>query len=83
MAGVEGIEPPSQVLETRVLPLNYTPMDKETNVRSLRLFMYLVCLAMFAMLFNLQSLSRCLLILSGVIINALAIAAFHLDHVDL
>ncbi len=25
MAGVEGIEPPSKVLETSILPLNYTP----------------------------------------------------------
>lgn len=24
-AGVEGVEPSSQVLETRILPLNYTP----------------------------------------------------------
>ena len=26
VAGVEGIEPPSQVLETRILPLYYTPL---------------------------------------------------------
>lgn len=26
MAGVEGIEPPSKVLETPILPLNYTPL---------------------------------------------------------
>ncbi len=25
LAGVEGIEPPSKVLETSILPLNYTP----------------------------------------------------------
>jgi hypothetical protein len=28
MAGVEGIEPSSTVLETAVLPLNYTPINQ-------------------------------------------------------
>lgn len=27
MAGAEGIEPPSTVLETVVVPFNYTPME--------------------------------------------------------
>ena len=29
MAGVVGIEPTSAVLETVILPLNYTPRDKQ------------------------------------------------------
>ena len=29
MAGIEGIEPPSTVLETAILPLNYAPKNKQ------------------------------------------------------
>ena len=32
MAGVEGIEPSSAVLETDVLPLNYTPISKRVVI---------------------------------------------------
>ena len=31
MAGVEGIEPPSTVLETVVLPMYYTPIYKKSG----------------------------------------------------
>lgn len=31
MAGVEGVEPSSGVLETLILPMNYTPKRKEYN----------------------------------------------------
>ena len=33
-AGVEGIEPPSKVLETSILPLNYTPSGAPTPNRT-------------------------------------------------
>ncbi len=32
MAGVEGIEPPVRVLETRGLPLTDTPVDRSWNI---------------------------------------------------
>lgn len=34
MAGLEGIEPPSPVLETSVLPLNYRPLTAPSAVNT-------------------------------------------------
>ena len=37
LAGVEGIEPSSTVLETVVIPFNYTPMLKKLKKKTLHL----------------------------------------------
>ena len=36
MAGVVGIEPTSKVLETSILPLNYTPINNNGGGRQIR-----------------------------------------------
>lgn len=46
MAGVEGVDPSSQVLETRILPLNYTPIPRDftRSYFNLELSLCSVCL---------------------------------------
>ena len=42
-----------------------------------------VLLAMLTVLLYLKTFLRSLLVLSGIVVNAFALAAFHLDHIDL
>ncbi len=89
MAGVEGIEPPSAVLETAVLPLYDAPKTGPQG-RTGRLFGFLVqsfLFAEFAELLELQALLGVLLVFLGLVVKVVADRALHvyqmvLGHLD-
>jgi hypothetical protein len=85
MAGAEGFEPPSSVLETDSLAIELTPLSKsECLARSLtrpRLFYFAVrgmFTALAAELVELQPFGRGLAILGGGVVAVLAISALKL-----
>lgn len=78
MAGEEGIEPPTVVLETTIMPLNYSPSNQ---IRS-RLLGFLVHGALTlarTVLNHLQTLLVELFVLFGVIVNAMARSTLKAD----
>ncbi len=61
VAGVEGVDPSSQVLETRILPLNYTPIPMilaDMKWRRLSYFSLLVSLCSVCFMHRRQYLEK-------------------------
>lgn len=93
MAGLEGIEPPSPVLETSVLPLNYRPITTPSAVNTkpkipitklfLGLFVERALAAVFAILLQRNLFFDGLFIAMRVVINFLTGTALQFDQVFL
>ena len=78
---MEGLEPSVTVLETVGLPLTDTPTIKIVSQLAPCFLMRRALAAPGAILFQLKLLLIFLLILAGIIINAAACRAFHLDQI--
>src|SRR5438874_5028351 len=80
LAGAEGFEPPSSVLETDSLTVELTPLYSFPNFVSIKLFHFLMrrmLTAPVAKLLQLQPLRLCLAVLRSRIVPLFAITALH------
>ena len=86
LAGVEGIEPPVRVLETRGLPLTDTPLNPDRCASIVSLFRFLVqgvLPAGSAMLFELNTIFELFFVLAGKIVDVLAHGTLKLHEIVL
>lgn len=77
MAGAEGLEPSSPVLETGILPLKYAPKAKIILAKKLfSFFMQSMFFASFAIFLQLQTILNNFFIAGSLIITLLTFRAF-------